>query len=182
MRVLESIIYFLNHLPQEEGIFSGSHKLRTWVFAAILSLALGGQASSAYGATCSVSSSSVNFSVYDVFSLTANDSVGDISVACTGVIISILVSYNILLSTGGGSYASRSMASGSDHITYNLYINSSRSIVWGNGSSGTEVVSDGYLVALSTVTIHYPVYGRIPVRQNVATGNYSDTLTVTVNY
>lgn len=160
---------------------SGSSAVRNRVFAAMLSL--GVPAGSVYAdATCSVSTSGVSFGAYDVFSPGANDAAGNISVACTGLTESSTAAYDILLSTGGGSYASRLMASGSNPLTYNLYTNSSRSIVWGDGSAGTAVVSDGYGLGLTTVTNHYPIYGRIPAGQNAYVGNYSDTLVVTVNY
>ncbi|MCK9623147.1 MAG: spore coat U domain-containing protein [Methylobacter sp.] len=165
---------------------SGSHTAGKRFFAAILALALGGMAGSAYGLgeSCNVSSSGVNFGVYDVFSTNANDAAGNIQVACTNGLISLLVSYNIRLSTGGGSYASRSMASGGSHsLSYNLYTDSNHSIVWGDGSAGTGIRNDGYLLGiLSTVTRNYPVYGRIPALQNAYVGIYSDTITMTVNY
>lgn len=152
------------------------------VFGAILTLGIPAQPVYALLADCTVSTSGVSFGAYNVFSPAANDTAGDISVACTGLILSLSVSYSILLSTGGGSYASRLLSSGANNLAYNLYTNSTRSIVWGDGSAGTAIVSDGYLLGLFTVTKHYPVYGRIPAGQNAYVGAYSASVIVTVNY
>jgi spore coat protein U-like protein len=163
---------------------------RSRVFGAILMLSIPAQPVYALLENCTVSTSGVSFGAYDVFSPAANDATGDVSVACTGI---GLASYTILLSTGSGSYASRLMSSGSHLLVYNLYVDPNRTIVWGDGSAGTQVINDSYLLlpviqALgppqirTTETRHYPVYGRIPARQNAYVGNYSDTLIVTVNY
>lgn len=134
-------------------------------------------------AECSASTSGVSFGAYDVFSPAPLDGSGAISVSCTGLVASVLVSYELLLSPGGsGGYLSRTLSNGSSPLAYNLYADSARTSVWGDGSSGTAKVSDGYLLGLFTVTKDYPVYGRIPALQNAATGSYADTVIVTVNY
>lgn len=147
-------------------------------FPAILALVLG--AGSAYGAKCTVSTSGVSFGVYDVFSTGNNEATGYINVSCNA--IGVLVSYNILLSTGGGSFASRSMASGSHNFAYNLYTTSGYSIVWGDGTGGTGTVSDSFPKGENSRDRDHAVYGRIPAGQNAYVGNYSDTITVTINY
>ena len=134
-------------------------------------------------AECSASTSGVSFGTYDVFSPAPLDGNGAISVNCTGLVASVLVSYDLLLSPGGsGSYLSRTLANGSSQLAYNLYTDSARTGIWGDGGSGTSKVSDGYLLGLFTVAKDYPVYGRIPALQNAATGSYADTIIVTVNY
>lgn len=152
-------------------------------FSAIRFLALAILTGTVYAdATCTINSNGVNFGTYDVFSLADNETVGDIGVSCTGLTESSTASYDIQISAGEGSFTSRLMTSGSSHLNYNLYINSSYSIVWGDNSGSTAVISDSYSLGLDTVTNHYPVYGLIPARQNVDVGNYNDTLIVTVNY
>lgn len=159
---------------------------RSRVFGAILMLGIPAQPVYALLASCTVTTVSADFGVYNVFSSAPNDAaVGKITVACSGGLISLLVSYDILVSPGAsGSYAlPRSMSDGMGHsLNYNLYINASRSIVWGDGSAGTAKISDSYLVALGTVTREYQIYGRIPALQNAYVGNYSDTPIVTINY
>lgn len=151
----------------------------------MLALALGldcGPAQAA--ANCSVSATPVAYGSYNPFSASATDSTGVVTVACTlGGIISLLVSYNIKLSTGGsGSYGPRQMSSGANTLNYNLYTTTGRTTVWGNGTSSTGTISDGYLLGIGTTTRNYTVYGRVPALQNVYSGSYADTITVTVDY
>ncbi len=135
--------------------------------------------------TCSVSATSVSFGVYDPFDSNPTDTSGTITVSCTGLVLSVLVSYDILLNKGihASGFLPRQMASGVNTLDYNLYTDSARTIVWGDGTGGTSFVTDGYTLGLFTVHRNYTVYGRIPAGQtSVHTGDYSDTITVTVNY
>jgi spore coat protein U-like protein len=136
----------------------------------------------AIGETCTIQASAVNFGSYDPFTSAPTDATGTVSVTCEAP-ASVLVSYTMLLSPGGsGSYASRTLASGSYTLNYNLYTSAAHAAVWGDGSAGTSTISDGYLLNVGSVTRDYPVYGRILAAQNAAVGTYSDTITVTVNY
>lgn len=128
-------------------------------------------ASPAHAVVCSASSQSVAFGSYDTLNSSALDGVGSISVTCDAT-----ASFTISLSTGAGTYSARKMVSGTDALTYNLYSDSSRLLVWGDGSGSTTTVTA--VAASGTFT----VYGRIPARQNVPAASYSDTITVTVSY
>jgi spore coat protein U-like protein len=142
-------------------------------------------ASSAHAlASCTASASTTAFGSYNPFNAASVDSVGNVQVSCSLLgVISIDVAYTIALSAGsGGSYASRRLSGGSDVLSYGLYTDPTRTTSWGDGSSGTSTVGDGYLLGLLTTTRNYPVYGRIPGGQNVAPALYVDTVTVTVNY
>jgi len=125
----------------------------------------------AYSAGCSVSTSGLNFGNYDVFSTLDNEITGSIDVSCQAS-----TTYSISLSSGFGTYASRSMTSGTNVLAYNLYIDPTRLTIWGDGSSGTSTVSG------SGTTGSSPVFGRIPARQNAFVGTYSDIVTVTVTF
>lgn len=133
--------------------------------------ALAVAASPAQGAVCSVSPQSVNFGAYNPLSSSALDGVGNISVSCDAP-----TSFSISLGTGAGSYASRILSSGANQLTYNLYTDSARLIVWGDGAGGTSIVST------TSAGGDFSVYGRMPARQNVPAGAYSDTIVVTVTY
>lgn len=134
--------------------------------------------------TCGVTATSVGFGNYSPFDISPVDSTGNVRVSCSLLgLASLLVSYRIYLGTGtGGSYSPRMMYKGTAPLNYNLYTNSARTTIWGDGSGGTSYVSDGYLLGLTTVRIDYTVYARLPAEQNVAPGVYSDTITVTVEY
>lgn len=135
-------------------------------------------------ANCSVSATVLAFGSYNPFSATPRDSTGTVTVSCTlGGLLSLLVSYEIKLSTGGsGSFSPRRMSSGANTLNYNLYTTSGRTTVWGNGSGGTGTVSDGYLLGLGTTVRNYTVHGRVPALQNARVGGYLDSITVTVEY
>jgi spore coat protein U-like protein len=135
-------------------------------------------------ANCSVSATVLAFGGYNPFSATPLDSAGDITVSCSlGGLLSLLVSYEVKLATGGsGGFSPRRMSNGANTLNYNLYTNSGRSTVWGNGSGSTATISDGYLLGLGTTVRHYAVYGRVPALQNTRSGGYLDSITVTVEY
>jgi spore coat protein U-like protein len=125
----------------------------------------------ARAAKCTVSITNVTFAAYDVFKKTKTTSAGKVKVKCN-----VIDSYTIALSAGFGTFTSRVMESGSYGLDYNLYTNSSHTIIWGDGTSGTSTVSATNLGAT------YTVYGMIPALQNVPVGSYSDIITVTVTY
>lgn len=155
-----------------------------WIRTALLLCATLGPAKEAMAiAECTVSTSPVSFGNYDPFSSSPLDVAGNVRVSCSLLgLISLLVNYDILLSTGSAGNYSRNMYSGANALPYNLYTTSGRTTVWGDGTGGTSFINDGYLLGLLTVTRDYPVYGRIPARQDVPADSYSDTITVTVNY
>lgn len=121
--------------------------------------------------TCNLTITDVAFGSYDVFTKTKTKSTGKVKVKCTAS-----ASYTISLSAGSGTFASRVMTSGRYQLDYNLYTDSAHTIVWGDGTAGTSTVS-----ATGTGAT-YTVYGLVPALQNVAVGDYSDTITVTVTY
>jgi spore coat protein U-like protein len=141
----------------------------------------------ANAATCILSGGGVNFGVYNPVATLPTDGAGTVSLQCNwvGPGGAEHVAYVVTLSTGvSGGYAARTMVSGADTLTYNLYVDAARTQVWGNGSGGTAVwsgsfnVSNGRPVQIVTATD----YGRIPAGQDAAAGTYSDTITVTVDF
>lgn len=52
---------------------------------------------------------------------------------------------------------------------------SARLIVWGDGTTASNVSATGTNVDL-------PVYGRIPALQNLPANAYADSITVTISY
>lgn len=128
-------------------------------------------AAPALAADCTVGASGVAFGNYDVFSPTALNGAGTVSVACSPA-----TGYSIGLSTGNGSYSQRWLGSGAATLDYNLYTDASRSVVWGDGTSGTSTVGG------SGESVDHPVYGSVPAQQNVTAGSYADTIIVTVTF
>jgi spore coat protein U-like protein len=128
----------------------------------------------AHAAGCTVSTTGLNFGNYDVFGTLNDDVTGTINVNCPSGI-----PYAIWLSSGtSGTYSSRSMTSGPNILTYNLFTDPTRLTIWGDGSAGTGTFSGSGTGS----NIGTPVYGRIPAGQNAVVGTYNDVITVTVTF
>ncbi|MDA8156762.1 MAG: spore coat U domain-containing protein [Actinomycetota bacterium] len=146
--------------------------------ATLIVLAVSGYA---FAARCTVSATGINFGSYNILSAAPTDSTGQVNVSCNGNVTSAAIS--ISASPTSGSFWPRDMRSSlspSFMMAYNLYTDSTRSTVWGDGTLGTQtvVIQPVTRKAVYTETI----YARIPARQDVYYGPYSDTLTVTVNW
>lgn len=133
-------------------------------------------------ATCTVSTTAVAFSNYVATASTNNDGLGDVAVTCNALVAAGVGGYVIDLSAGSGTYANRKLTSGSNFLAYNLYSDTTRLLVWGDGTAGTQTVSDSYLILLTPTTRHYTVYGQIPPGQSQPAGTYTDTVTATITY
>jgi len=123
----------------------------------------------ARAASCSFSSSGIAFGVYDPMSATAVQGTGSIDYHCSAG------TWAIITINGGSAnnVNARRMVSGSERLAYNVFKYANYSSVWGdNWATGLSTT----LSKRSSVS----VYGSIPPRQNVAAGNYTDTLTVTI--
>ena len=138
-------------------------------------------------ADCAISTAGVAFGNYDPTITTSTDATGDLKVVCTHVSGGASrVSYTVALSAGtSGNYAQRRMRAGAAVLNYNLFDSAARTRIWGNGSAGTAIVSGSLLVNPGGNRIReasHPIYGRIPALQAVGTGNYSDTIVVTLTF
>jgi spore coat protein U-like protein len=139
-------------------------------------------------ADCSVSSTGVAFGIYDPTATAATDSTGNLTLVCTYVSGGgQRVNYTVALSTGySGTFTQRWMRGGPSTLNYNLFDTAARARIWGDGSAGTVVISDGFAVGPGQGNnrreVVYPIYGRIPAQQAVDTGNYSDTIVVTLTF
>ena len=125
------------------------------------------------GHACTLNVTGVNFGSYDVFSNTPLDSTGNIDVNCPSG-----VGYSMALTAGGGTHTQRVMGSGAHRLNYNLYTAANRAVVWGDATSGTVTVNGTGI----GVNVNHGVYGRIPARQNVRAGSYSDIIIVELTF
>lgn len=134
--------------------------------------------------SCGVSTTNVAFGSYNPFDYGNTDSTGSVKVSCGGL-VGLLIPYDIKLSSGGGSFASRRMSSGANTLSYNLYTSAAYTSVWGDGTGATSIVSSGILLdvgGLAPPQTHW-VYGRLPGRQTTAVpGTYVDSINVTLIY
>jgi spore coat protein U-like protein len=117
-----------------------------------------------------VGSAGLAFGVYDPFA-GHRDAVGSMAYEC-----SANVAPRIQLGAGQGSYGARELRSGGSSLRYDLYVDTGRQRVWGDGSAGTETVTG----PASDEPVSVPIYGRIFRNQPVAPGAYGDTVVITL--
>ena len=135
------------------------------------------EASAQLSASCTISTTSVNFGNYNVFNISAVDSTGTISYTCNAVATNITIS----LSTGASStYRPRAMSKGTEALGYNLFRDAARTSIWGDGTNGTVVYSRNNPPNNNAVNV--TVYGQIPAGQDVSAGTFSDTVSATINF
>jgi spore coat protein U-like protein len=90
--------------------------------------------------------------------------------------------YRLRLTAGQGSFQQRIMRSGSDTLSYNLYLDAARTQVWGDGTNSTGEVS-GYLQLPGPVYSRlYPVYARLSRSAAVRPEAYSDSVAIQLEY
>jgi spore coat protein U-like protein len=148
-----------------------------FLFCLLLSLTVALLLPFAASAVCTITSSAVNFGTYDIFSSTPLDTTGQVAYRCGGSDRNI----TITLDTGGASsFNPRRMLNGTQTLNYNLYLDAARTIIWGDGTGGTQTYFIGNPPNNQNVMI--PMYGRVPTGQGVGPGTYSNTITVTINF
>lgn len=126
-------------------------------------------------AACSLTTTDMIFGSYNVFSASPIDLTATIALRCTkNNDNNIRVTFDRGLS---GSFT-RVLKSGANRLSYNLYLDATRSAIWGDGTSSTVVYQNANPPKNQVINI--PVYGRIPAGQDAAIGTYSDNIVLTV--
>jgi spore coat protein U domain-containing protein, fimbrial subunit CupE1/2/3/6 len=142
------------------------------------------QVTATVAATCLVSSTSnVAFGAYDTTVATNLQATGTVGITCTKNTAITSIDLNLGANPTG---ATRRMTNGTDFITYELYKPSTvtpgaacaYTTVWGTTAVNGLVPA----VAPSNAARSFNVCGQTTQGQNVGTGAYVDTVTVTVNY
>jgi len=149
-----------------------TRKLFTMLLAGVGGLLVAATAEAA----CTISITPVAFGTYNVFSGSADDATGQITYRCTAPRPPLV---QIHLDKGGApSFNPRQMRRSSEILNFNLYLDSTRSTIWGDGTGGTQA----YTLAnpLPNQNINVIVYGRIPPGQDVSAGSYTATVTATI--
>ncbi|KMS59039.1 MULTISPECIES: Csu type fimbrial protein [Sphingobium] len=130
-------------------------------------------------ASCHVVVSSLVFPPYDGAAHGRSSAIGTIQIDCPPDVEPS--NPRISLSPGGsGRFAERQMTSGKESLRYNLYLGPSHLRVIGDGSGGSE--------AMTAASAHSPsravftIYGRILAGQAVSPGQYSDDLTIQMEF
>ena len=134
-------------------------------------------ASDAHAQACTISATSVNFGSYNVFNGSHTDSTGTVTYRCNGSAHNITIG---LTQGASASFNQRQMQKGSEALTYNLFIDASRTSIWGDGTPGTAVYSIGN--PPNNTNVNLTVYGRVTAGQDVSAGSFSDTVTAVINF
>jgi spore coat protein U-like protein len=119
-------------------------------------------------ASCTLESGTLPFGLYTG---DQKDAAGQFAYECTD-------GASITLGLGPGSHAqgaTRRMSSGGGFLNYEIYTDPGRTTVWGTDDDGVQVPST------SAEPVIAQVYGRIPGGQQSPTGNYTDTVQITLN-
>jgi spore coat protein U-like protein len=116
--------------------------------------------------TCSATATNLAFGNYVDVTI---DQTSTVSVTCTSG-----GAYTVGLSNGANYSAGRRMTNGSAFLSYELYSNAGRTVVW---DETTTVAGTG-----SGAAQDLTVYGRLPGGQGLIAGSYTDTITATVTY
>ena len=126
--------------------------------------------------SCTIAAVGVSFGTYNVFATSPLDSTGSITYTCVSIKNSDRVTIDISRGSGS-SFNPRQMFRSGEALGYNLYMDSARTQIWGDGTSGTSHPNFKPL-PLDTLII----YGRITAGQDASAGNYSDTVIATINF
>jgi spore coat protein U domain-containing protein, fimbrial subunit CupE1/2/3/6 len=129
-------------------------------------------------AACTISSTPLLFGVYNVFATTPLDSTGSLTFRCGSTDKDIVIT----LDRGGApTFNPRRMLNGSEPLTYNLYLDAARTTIWGDGTGGTQAFTEHNPQGNNRDFV-VPIYGRIPAGQDVRSGSYTNTITVTIQF
>jgi spore coat protein U-like protein len=125
---------------------------------------------------CSIAATTLAFGGYNVFNPANLDAQSTVTAQCTSD-----TGYHIRMDKGlnGADITHRAMAAASSppNLNYALYRDAAQTLNWGETDGVDTVDGTGNGLPQS-----YTVYGSIPALQNVNTGSYVDTITVTLTF
>ncbi|HWP01581.1 MAG TPA: spore coat U domain-containing protein [Methylococcus sp.] len=134
--------------------------------------------------TCTISTTTqLAFGTYDPVGANAStdlNGTGQINVACTKGTNSPMIGMDLGQNASGSS---RRMTSGTDYLVYEIYQPDSAgtgcpyTTVWGN--TGPAQYDPG---TVNKTGKNITVCGKVPANQDVAAGNYTDTVVATINF
>ncbi|NDY92125.1 Csu type fimbrial protein [Ideonella livida] len=132
---------------------------------------------------CNLGAASLSFGAYDVSSYAPTDMTGTLEMTCLRILSGSSLTVTLTLSGGqsGNPYARQLRAGGNDRLNYQIYRDAARTLPWGStagADAATVTVSLTQIIQLRTYSLN--LYGRLPPRQDVAPGSYSDQLVVTL--
>jgi spore coat protein U-like protein len=131
--------------------------------------------------SCTASTSSLSFGSYDPAAAAPRDATALVSVDCSGV-VALFGLIEIRAGAGtSGNQLQRTLVRSGTALKYNLYADSARTQVLGDGTGSTTTLTAS-LNGLLLFSTSVPVFGRVPTDQWVPSGTYVDTVVITVQY
>jgi spore coat protein U-like protein len=132
-------------------------------------------------AVCQINLSTLNFGNYDPLGTSSLDSVSNLEYFCSQPVPIVTITID---RGGAGSVLNRRMIKPGGHGTnvllYNVYLDAAKTVIWGDGSQGSQIWSTPNPAVRTRINV--PIYGRVPVGQDIGVGSYGDTLMITINY
>jgi spore coat protein U-like protein len=142
---------------------------------ALLLLVLGADAAHA-ALKCKVAATSLDFGLYSPLAAGPLDTAGTVTAQCQGGLGIV----RFQLSAGSsGDGTNRLMQGPGGTLGYNIYLNSARTEIWGDGSAGTREALRQQ-TRRGRMEHEVTAYGRMPPGQDAAPGFYTDDIVVTV--
>ena len=128
---------------------------------------------------CNVSGSTLSFgTTINPIGAVPIDASSTLTVECTNS-TTFTLSLNAGINAGGfTNFSQRKLKNGSYTLSYQLYTDSGRTTVWGDGTGGSSTYGGTGTGNLQTVYL----YGRLPTLTGAVPGTYTDTVTVTITY
>jgi len=135
--------------------------------------------------SCRVTSTGdIAFGTYDPADVnfsTALPGTGSVSVRCTrGTVANVALDQG-LNAAGGSTCAApvrRMSDGGTERLAYSIYQDAARTTAWGCDAANDQTFTS----AASNVATTLTTYGQVPAGQDVAAGNFTDTVTVSVTF
>jgi spore coat protein U-like protein len=155
--------------------------IRFGALAVLLPLFAPDAAHAQAAASCSVASTPMSFGGYNGSSALPTVSTATISVTCLALDRPTIVNVNIALTGGRGA---RQLSLGADRLNMEIYTDANRSIIFGDGTGGSTLLSgSGTASQVTPLRMNFTVYGRVQARQRLPrSGSYMDALTVLMTY
>ena len=127
---------------------------------------------------CAIAFNDVDHGTATDLTSASDDATGTGTITCTFA-DSYDIDFNV--GTGGGTFGSRTLDSGTDTLTFNLYRDAAHTQVLGDGSPGTVLLS-GTSTGGSTPDA-LTIYSSVDSGQSGATeGTYASTITATATF
>lgn len=160
-------------------------RLPPWLILLTFGLPAPAIAQGGGSAVCSVVATPLAFGNYEGNRSSPLDVTATISVSCTPAAgqASASVSFTVAL-TSPGPAGQRQLNAGRDALRYELYADTGRSLVLGDGTGGTTTLTGGGVAThLARLRQNFTVHGRVLARQRrAAAGVYADIMPLRLSW